>query len=371
MIRLAVPPIAESDVQAVAEVLRSGMLVQGKQVAAFERAVGEYVGAPQVVATTSGTAALHLALLALGVDQGDAVFVPAFTFPATANVVEQVGARPVLVDVDPGTYCMTPEALEKALQEWDGTEQPRAVIPVHQFGAPCDAVGICMIADRTGLWVVEDAACALGTRVGTSHAGTIGRVGCFSWHPRKAITTGEGGAVVTADDGLAGRLRTLRNHGIERQSDGSVDFVVPGLNYRMTDIQAALGRGQLSRFDAILAVRKRLAEEYLRRLAGVPGLDLPAPVPGHAWQTFMVVFPAWTDRREIIGKLRERGVEANLGAQALHLLRFYREAYGYGRDDFPVSAKLCERGLALPLHGEMTERHVKTVCDALQEVLVP
>ena len=218
MIRLTEPGISQAELDAVSAVLKSGMLVQGKQVNAFEQAPESYIGAKHVAACSSGTAALHLSLTAMGVGRGDAVFAPAFTFPATVNAVEHLGARPVLVDVDPGTYCMTASGLKAALSAWRGPENPSSVIVVHEFGAPCEMDKIMAHADMAGLSVVEDAACALGTRYQGQHVGTFGKTGCFSWHPRKAITTGEGGAVATSDKALYRRLAMLRNHGIEKSA---------------------------------------------------------------------------------------------------------------------------------------------------------
>lgn len=371
MIRLAEPRFEEADLEAVCRVLRSGRLVQGEQVGQFEEGVAAYTGAPHVAAVSSGTAALHVSLLAMGIAPGDAVFVPAFTFPATANVVELVGARPVLVDVDPATYCVTPAALGQAVESWPGPEKPRAVIPVHEFGAPCEMDELCVVAKGRGLAVVEDAACALGTRWNGRHVGTFGDLGCFSWHPRKAITTGEGGAVTTGDPDLHRRVCLLRNHGQERRADGSVDFVLPGLNCRLTEFQAVLGAAQLARFPAELEIRRGLARHYLQELRGVPGLRLPRPVSGHAWQTFLVVLPEGTDRGAVIRALAAAGIEANLGAQALHRLAYYRERYGYRREDYPVAAELFERGLALPLHASVSEADASHVARSLREALQP
>jgi dTDP-4-amino-4,6-dideoxygalactose transaminase len=290
--------------------------------------------------------------------------VPAFTYPATSNVVELVGARTALLDVDPETYCTTAAHLRAALEAWSGPETPRAMIPVHEFGAPCGGDELLEVAGAGGLLVVEDAACALGTRVGERHAGTLGTAGCFSWHPRKGITTAEGGCIVTADEELARRARSLRAHGFE-----NADLVRPGFNYRMSELSAALGSAQLARFPGWLEERHALVRRYLERLAGVPGLRLPGELPGHAWQTFMVVVPEGTDRDGLIATLRERGVETNLGAQAIHCLAHYRERYGWDRDAFPVAAELYERGLALPLFAGLRPDEVDRVAELLAEVL--
>ncbi len=368
MIRLARPSIGPEEIAAVTSVLESGMLVQGEIVARFEREIAALVGCEHAVMTSSGTAALHVALLALGIGRGDAVFVPAFTFPATANVVELVGARPVFVDVDPRTYCMTAASLERAIDAWDGVERARAVMPVHEFGAPCGR-DVFESSHARDLLVVEDAACAFGTRVGARHAGTLGNVGCFSWHPRKAITSAEGGCLVTDDAELARLARLLRSHGLERSASGAFDLSLPGFNYRMTEIHAALGLVQLGRHERWLAVRRELALRYRANLASSPHLELPADVEGHAWQTFMVVLPSAVDRDRVIGLLLEEGVETNLGAHALHCLAFYRDRYGLDRGAHPVATRLFERGLALPAHPGLEPSDVDLVCDLLGDVL--
>lgn len=371
MIRLADPALGEAEIEQASEVLRSGHLVQGARVAAFEGALGAFLGVPNALAASSGTAALHLALLALGVGPGDAVLVPAFTFPATANVVELVGARPVFVDVKPDTYCLDPNLFDRAIDEWDGPERLRAAIPVHEFGAPCDLAALGARADRAGLVLVEDAACALGTRWQGRHVGTFGALGCFSWHPRKAITTGEGGAVCTADPALAERVALLRNHGIRRGGAEGWDLVLPGLNYRLTEFQAALGQGQLARFGETLALRRELVAHYRQSLEGVPGLRLPAKVEGHAWQTFMVVLPPGVERSAVAARLHADGIEAGAGAQAVPLLTYYREKYALPADRFPVAAELFRQGLALPLHPRLTPRDVARVATSLRKALSP
>ena len=369
MIRLTEPDISSKELDAVCEVLKSGMLVQGKQVEAFEQDLGRYMEAQYVVACSSGTAALHLSLLAMGVGRGDAVFVPAFTFPATVNAVEHVGAKPILVDVDPKTFCITPEGLDEALGAWNGPENPRIVIVVHEFGAPCEMDRIITLSNEAGLSVVEDAACALGSRYKEQHVGTFAATGCFSWHPRKAITTGEGGAVVTSDEELYLRLTMLRNHGMKKKSDGTIDFVVPGFNYRLTNFQAVLGLTQLKRFPKRLTDRNNLAGVYLRELAEVPGLRLPLEIEGHTWQTFMVVLPDGVKQAEIIAKLRQQGIETNIGAQGIHMLSYFRNRYGYKKNNYPVAAELFEQGLALPLHPLLTENQIVMISNSLKEIV--
>ena len=367
MIRLSVPDIQESDIARVVEVLRSGNLVQAVEVAGFEQALAEYTHIEHVAAVSSGTAALHLSLLVLHLRPGDAVIVPAFTFPATANVVEAVGAKVVLCDVDPTTYVMTPEVFEACIQR-HRNDSLRAVIVVHEFGYPAQITGICAVAKKNNLRVIEDAACALGTTSDGVHVGGFGDQGCFSFHPRKAVTTGEGGLVVSRDRALIESVKDLRNHGM-RVTGSARDFIVAGLNYRMTEFQAALGTRQLARFPQQIRDRRKLAEYYRDLLHGDSRVTLPSSDPGHTWQTFMVTLGPGQDRDKVIIALGAKGIQANLGAQAINCLAYYRGRYGWGPDNCPVAARLYSHGLALPLHGRMVEADVRRVVAAVRSAL--
>lgn len=364
MIKLSVPNIGDAECQAVERVLRSGQLVHGEEAEHFEKELADYLGVAEVVVVTSGTAALHLALVALGVGPGDAVIVPDFTFPATANVVELVGARPVFVDVDPGTYNLTTEGLRDVIASWQGPERLKAIMPVHEFGCPADMTTLMAIAQEHGLLVVEDAACALGATHGGRMAGTFGDAGCFSFHPRKALTTGEGGCIATSDRDLAHRLRQLRNHGMERTEQG-IEFVLPGYNYRLTNFQAALGRVQLKHFGEWVETRRELKRIYDQALVSLDGLSVPSDIPGHSWQTYMVVLDHAEDRSEIIRHLREHGIEANLGAQSVSAQPFYRKKYGLPTDDW-TSQRLFRQGLALPFCETYTPEDLESVIAALR-----
>jgi len=367
MLRLSSPRFSEEAIKAVEAVLRTGMLVQGEWVGRFESAVAEYLGVPHVVAVSSGTAALHLALLGAGLRPGDEVIVPAFTFPATANAVVVAGGRPVLVDIGPHDLCLDVQRIETAL-----TPRTRAIMPVHEFGQSADMDGISAIASRHGLIVIEDAACAFGTRLGGRAVGTLGSCGCFSFHPRKAITTGEGGAISTQDSDLATRLRELRNHGIRPSADGP-DFVAAGLNYRLTEFQAALGFHQLPEFEAGIERRIQQARMYREHLAGIPGLETPADIPGRraVYQTYHVILPQHVQRRDVIAALRQRGIESNLGAQALNCLSFFRRHYGYTPESCPVATRAFHYGLALPIGPHCTDDDIVMVAEALRRVLPP
>ncbi len=365
MIRLSHPLIGEEEVSAVSKVLLTGMLVQGRYVSTFEEALEGYIQVKHAAAVSSGTAALHAALVALDIHEGDAVFTPAFTFPATVNVIELQKARPILVDVNPVDYNMDPHQLEQAIIHWKGAEIPRAILVVHEFGAPCDMTAIMNIANKYSLYVIEDAACALGTRWNDRHVGTFGDIGCFSWHPRKGITTGEGGTVVTSSDQLFATLSSLRNHGIEL-STGKIDFVLPGFNYRMTDFQAALGSVQLKKFEFWLEKRRLLAELYSTYLTGFTGVSLPKVIKGHAWQTYMITLEGTLDRDQLIIDMKEQGIEVNLGAQAIHMLSYYRTKYQYKHSDYPNACRLYTSGLALPLHPNLTNDDILTVTRKLR-----
>jgi dTDP-4-amino-4,6-dideoxygalactose transaminase len=360
MIRLAVPEIGDEEVEAVAAVLRSGFLVQGPAVQAFEARMAAAVGTAHAVAVSSGTAALHLALLALDVGPGDEVIVPGFTHPATANVVARAGARPVLVDIDLETFNVDPDAMAHAIGP-----RTKALLPVHLFGFPVEMDGLLDAAAERNVPVIEDAACALGSSYGGRACGAMGRIGCFSFHPRKVITTGEGGLLTTDDAMLAERLRRLRNHG-QVVDAGRGRFVEAGLNYRMTDFQAAMGLAQMDRLPAILARRAEVAQSYSRLLEGWPGVSLPrVPKKGRAsWQSFVVLLREGIDRDAVQARLREDGIETTLGAYALAAQPYYRD-----RPPLPRSLAAQQRSLTLPLHTRLSDVEVQGVVAALRRAV--
>ena len=370
LIRLASPGVPEEDLQAVMEVLASGWLVQGKQVEAFERAIAELVGVEHAVAVNSGTSALHLALLGLGIGPGSAVAVPAYSFVATANVVELCGAETVFVDVEPRTFNMDPGQLERALQRPAGAAPIKALVPVHAFGLMADMAAIGKLAARHGIPIIEDAACALGATFSGRQAGTIGRAGCFSFHPRKTITTGEGGMIVTADAELAATARALRNHGQEAGSSPP-RFIAPGFNYRMTEFQAVLGATALGRLAGNVAARRRFAAHYDELLAGC--VETPAVPAGseHVYQSYVTLLPpaAAAGRGELIGRLAAGGVEAQIGTYNIPMTTYYRERYGYDAADFPVTGDVYARALALPMHEKLEAADRERVAALVREEL--
>jgi len=364
MIRLTIPDVGDDELAAIREVFRTGMLVQGEQVAALEAGVARRVGTAHAVACSSGTAALHLACLALGIGPGDEVIVPAFTYPATANVVAACGARPVLADVRPDTFAIDPADVAAKL-----TAHTKALVPVHPFGLAADMDPLAKLAEAHGLTVIEDAACALGASYHGTACGAMGHMGCFSFHPRKAITTAEGGMVTTDDAELADRLRVLRNHGMTRR-EGRVDFVAPGLNYRMSDVHGAIGVVQLGKLDAAIEARRRLATAYTAALADLPWLTLPAEPEGrcHIYQSYVVAVAEDVCRDAVMAHLHDHDVQCTIGTYALHLLDYYARTGGYRPDDFPVARALFERTITLPIYRGMPDDAVARVAELLHDV---
>jgi dTDP-4-amino-4,6-dideoxygalactose transaminase len=347
VIRLAWPDVGAEEAQAVAEVLESGQLTMGPKVVELERGLAQACGTEHAVAVSSGTAALHLAVLALGIGPGDEVLVPAYTFPATANVVALVGATPVLVDVDPETMNLDPSKLEVGLKT-------KAIIAVDLFGRP---LRIEELPDDVP--VLEDAAGALGAKRQGRPCGSLGALACLSFHPRKIVTTGEGGAVTTDDAGMADAVRRLRNHGIEPQGD--FEIAQPGSNYRLSDILCAVGIPQLARLDELLEARTRIAAGYTERLSEL--VTTPTADEGdiHGWQAYVIQVDG---AARVIAALREQGIEAQVGTYALPRLAAYRD-----QGDFPGASQVFERAVALPFHTRLTEADLDRVAEAVSELV--
>jgi len=381
-IPISKPYFGEEERAAIVQPLETGWVVQGPKVAEFERLFGAYAGSPNAVATSSCTTALHLSLVALGIGPGDEVIVPSFTWVATANAVEMVGARPVFVDIELDTFNIDPERVEAAV-----TNRTRAVIPVSLFGVSAPIDPIMEIAKRHGLKVVEDAACAVGSWYHGGHAGTVADVGCFSFHPRKAITTGEGGMIITADAELTQAARSLRDHGASR-SDltrhlGPRSYVLPefehvGYNYRMTDIQGALGVAQMARLEAILELRSERASVYDRWIKDMDWLT-PQVLPKscrHGYQSYVCLFrpeePTLANveelhrrRNELMDSLEAAGIATRPGTHAVHTLGFYRRKYGIQPEDLPNSLIADRLTIALPLYAQMTQVEQEYVIEHL------
>lgn len=364
--------LTEDEIQSVLEPLRSGWLVQGPKVREFEEKWSAFTGAKHSIAVTSCTTGLHLALAALDFGPGDEAIVPAFTWIATANVVEHLGGKVVFCDIDTSTFNLDVAQLEAKI-----TSRTKAILPVHLFGFPAEMDEIMRIAKRHNLAVIEDAACGFGSRYRGRHVGTLGDAGCFSFHPRKAITTGEGGMVTTDSDALAERLRRLRDHGaamsdLQRHLGARpyllADHPDAGYNQRMTDIQAALGSAQMGRADAILAERRRLARRYDEAFAGLSWLRTPAAAEGmeHGYQSYACFFlpeaispesiprinqarNAWMDR------LQQAGISTRPATHAVHMLSFYRTKYNLQPEDFPNAWAANDCSISFPLFHGMGE----------------
>jgi perosamine synthetase len=377
------PLFGEDELRAVQLPLESGWVVQGPQVAEFERRFSEYTSSRHAVATSSCTTALHIALAALGVKPGDEVIVPAFTWISTANVAEYLGARPMFCDVDLATYNVLPSAVEAAI-----TERTVGIVPVHLFGLPADMDPIMTVAQARSLWVVEDAACSLGGSYHGRHTGTIADAGCFSFHPRKSITTGEGGMLTTQDEDLAALARSLRDHGATRSDhdrhSSSGSFLLStyqhlGFNFRLTDIQAALGVAQMGRLEDILASRRAAAARYDELLKDLDWLRTPA-VPSecvHGYQAYVTLFvpeepgPSNIDRlharrNALMATLEREGIATRQGTHAAALQSYYVEKYAIRAQDFPNAWAADQLSLALPLYPQLTADQQETVVDALR-----
>jgi perosamine synthetase len=350
VIRLARPDVGEDELAEIAAVLESGQLTMGPKVEELEELLAGACEVEHAVAVSSGTAALHLAVLALGLEPGDEVLVPAYTFPATANVVALSGLRPVLVDVHSETMNLDVERVADAVGP-----RTRAVLAVHLFGRPLDWEALHSALPEQVI-LLEDAAGALGARRRGRPCGSLGRMGCLSFHPRKIVTTGEGGAVTTDDGELAAAIRSLRHHGWNAD-----DMPSPGVNYRLSDVLCALGIPQLRRLGELLAARTRIAEAYTERLAGV--VETPSADEGdvHGWQAYVVR----VDRRdEILTALRAEGIEAQIGTYALHRLGAYAD-----QGPFPGADAAYERALALPFQTRLGESELDLVASALTRLV--
>jgi dTDP-4-amino-4,6-dideoxygalactose transaminase len=376
LIPITRPELGEEEAQEAANAIRSGWIAQGPLVAEFERTLAARLGVAQVVATSNCTTSLHLALLCSGIGPGDEVIVPSFTFIATANAVLYIGATPVFVDIDPRTYNMDPDKIEAAI-----TPRTRAIIPVDQIGLAADLDPVLEIARRLGLRVVEDAAPALGATYKGRLIGSISPATCFSFHPRKSITTGEGGIIATDDAKLADRARVMRSHGasvsdLARHHANTVTieaYEEMGYNYRMTDIQAAMGIEQLKKLDGILARRRGLAERYNNELADVPGVETPysPPEAPHTYQSYCVrLDPERTAPREaIMARMLELGIATRRGVMAIHEEPYYVQRFG--TVSLPVTEEATRRTLLLPLFASMTMEQQDRVIAGLQSAVQP
>jgi perosamine synthetase len=380
------PFFGPEEMRAVQLPLESGWVVQGPYVRQFEEKFSAFTGARFSVTTSSCTTALHIAVALMGLQPGNEVIVPAFTWISTANVVEYMGGRPIFCDIDLRTFNIDAAQIDSLI-----TPRTVGIIPVHLFGLCADMQTILDIARKCDLWVVEDAACAFGAWFRGRHAGTFGEVGCFSFHPRKSITTGEGGMVTTAREDLERLARSLRDHGASRSDltrhEGKGAFLLAeynqlGFNYRMTDLQGALGCVQMDRAQWILAERARRAQIYNDMLADVEWLDTPVVAEGyvHGYQAYVCLFrptePSLDNaghlhrrRNDLMMDLEERGVSTRQGTHAPVIQGYYAEKYGLRPEQFPKAYMADRLTLTLPLYAQMTDAEQAFVCKTLREGL--
>ena len=374
------PCFDESEFELIRQPLERGWLVQGPFVAEFERAFADFVGTPLARATSNCTTALHLALEALGIGEGDRVIVPAFTYIASANAVEYTGARVVFCDIDLTTFNLDLAKLQ-ALLEADQGRSIRAIMPVHLFGLCADMPAILALSERYGLKVVEDAACGTGARIGVQHAGTFGEAGCFSFHPRKSITTGEGGMVTTRDPELAAKVSCLRDHGAgksdlqrHQEQGGSLlpDFAVRGYNYRMTDLQAALGLSQLKRLDEFVARRQALASRYDKLLADLL-VRTPSQEPDNYSSVHLYVIRLQIDKikrthLEVFESLHELGIGVSLHYIPVYCHPYY-EKMGFRSGYCSQAEKYYSEAISIPIYPGLSDTQQDSVVTALRKAI--
>lgn len=374
-IPLAKPWFGPDTIQAIERVLDSGWVIMGREVEVMESSIARLHEAEFASAVSSATAGLHLAIIALGADlvKGAPCYIPSFAWPSAANMAVRSGFRPVFTDVELNTANMSPRLLQKTIEkeEEDNPEYKGngLLVIIHEFGNPAPMDELMAIANKHHLKVVEDAACALGTSYKGKPVGTFGECGVFSFHPRKSITTGEGGCIITNNPDLKYSFDHLRNHGQAISEKGGKSFVSAGFNYRMTDIQATIGNGQLKAFSKILKKRYELVAQYLSNLNGVYGLVLPENQQGHSWQTFMIILEEKVSREQICKSMRLKNIGCGPASVASHSLDFFKQHFGYHNSDLPNSLTLHNKGLALPLYHDLTLNDVDYVSHSLKEVL--
>jgi perosamine synthetase len=391
MIPITRPCFGEEEKKAIVESLESGWVVQGPKVAEFEGLFAEFAGAKYAIATTSCTTALHLSLVAMGIGSGDEVILPSFTFVATANAVEYTGATTVFCDIDLKTFNINVNQIERKI-----TKKTKAIIPVHLFGLSANMKAILDIAKRHRLRVIEDAACGLGSYFHGKHVGTFGNAGCFSFHPRKAITTGEGGMIITEDQGFMVTFKSLRDHGASKSDlDRHVDrggsllpqFDQLGYNYRLTDIQGALGVAQMRAAREIIGIRKARAERYSQLLKNECWLETPSCPDGsiHSYQSYVCLLKGNEDfqrskqlgmdrvlllnekRNQLMEQLIAREIAVRQGTHAVHTLGYYRKKYHTNYEDY-MNSFIAERlSITLPLYAQMTDEEQDFVVRELKK----
>lgn len=365
-IPLSSPDISAEDRERVLAILSGTTLSLGPSLAAFEAAMAEVAGTRFAVAVNSGTSALHLCVKAAGLGEGDEVITTPFSFVASANCALYERAIPRFVDIDIDTYNIDASQIAGSINS-----KSRAILPVHVFGRPCDMRGIGSLAGRYGLAVIEDSCEAIGATYEGRRTGSFGESGAFAFYPNKQITTGEGGAVVTSDENVARLCRSWRNQG--RGEDGAwLQHERLGYNYRLSDMNCALGLGQLSRLDSILQKRKNVAETYRQALASVPAVIPPRPQAGMSWFVYVVRLEdefTREHRDQVVRSLRSEGIGCNRYFSPIHLQPYYREMFGFRRGDFPVTEHVADRTIALPFFNSLGQGQIEVVTSSLSRAI--
>jgi UDP-4-amino-4,6-dideoxy-N-acetyl-beta-L-altrosamine transaminase len=384
----ALPVIEEEEISEVIDVLKSGWITTGPKVKLFEREFAEYIGCKHAIAVNSCTAALHLALEAIGIGEGDEIITSPMTFAATAEVIHYFKAKPVFVDIDPVTMNLDVEALEDTVKRkcrYKNKAKLKAIIPVHYAGYPCDMETIMALASRFDLKIIEDAAHAFPTYYKQKMIGTIGDITCFSFYATKCITTTEGGMITTENEEWADRMRIMSLHGISKDAwkrytaEGSwyYEIVAPGYKYNLTDIAAALGVAQLKKADIFMKRRRQIADMYHVAFQELKELDLPLANEGeegttHSWHLYVIrlnLQRLQIDRNGFIDELKRKGIGTSVHFIPLHIHPYYRETYGYQPDDFPVAYKTYQRIISLPIYPKMTDIDVERVIESVTDIV--
>jgi dTDP-4-amino-4,6-dideoxygalactose transaminase len=375
----SLPDIGDEEIGEVVQVLKSGWITTGPRVRDFEENFAGAIGSKHAIAVNSGTAALHLALEAIGLKEGDQVIMSPLTFTATAEVVCYFGAKPVFVDINEETMNMDPSKFEEYISS-RRNKRTKAVIPVHYGGLPCKMDRIMKIAQRSGLRVIEDAAHAFPVKYQGQMIGTIGDATCFSFYATKTITTAEGGMLTTNDDTIADRARIMRLHGMNKdawmryttQGNWYYEIIAPGFKYNLTDIAAALGLVQLKRAYAMREKRRQIAEIYNEAFKDFPEIKTPHVAGDHAWHLYVIRLDTETlkiDRNRFIEELRARGIGTSVHFIPLHIHPFYRDTYHYQPNDYPVSLRVYKQIVSLPVYSKMSVDDAYRVADAVKEVI--
>lgn len=374
-IPISLPSMGQEEWEATKEPIFSGWITQGPKVAEFEKLFAQRHKVKHAIAVSNCTTALHLALVALDVKAGDEVIVPAFTWVSTANAIMYCGATPVFIDIDIKTFNIDTAQLKNKI-----TPKTKAVIPVHLFGLCANVDEIKKIAPQ--LKIVEDGACAAGAGINDRPAGSLGDIGCFSFHPRKSVTTGEGGMLTTNDDKLAERLNMLRNHGAsiseEQRHKGPKPYILPefdmvGFNYRMTDIQGAVGVVQIKKLDTFIDERQKWADYFTRELSSIPWLSTPHIPEGykHGWQSYVLFIDekrSPVKRNDLMELLQQKGIATRPGTHAVHMLGFYAKTFNIKPSDFPGAYAANEYSMSIPLHNKMVKEDYEYIVNALKSI---